>query len=442
MKRFVAGAHASSEAFRRFRLAAFSRRAIENAPALAAAIAACVLFAVSFYVLQRWLEHHRSDVLLYWRYARLMRAGRLPYHFAYVYPPASLPVLLLPAFLPWGYATSFAVVMGVCGAGCIAAAAGALRTVGASRTRTSLALLFIGISPLVLGSLFLQRFDLWPTLLAVAAIAAILRERSLLAGGLLGLGFAAKLWPVVLLPLAAVHLWRSAGRRAAFRAMAAFLVVSAACFLPFAFLAPHGLEASLRFQLVRPLQVESFGAALLMAARHLGVISELVTVSRQKAQSLQGAGTGVAANFSTAVEVAAVVGVWIAFARRRSADRDALLLAGATSVAALVAFDKVLSPQYLIWLVPAVALVRGTRGLVAGVLLLAALGLTQAWFPWNYLSLAFHYASPWSWLLLIRDTVLVALVAALAWPARLDDVQLTEAEVGVEAPGPYPVQAE
>jgi uncharacterized membrane protein len=145
------------------------------------------------------------------------------------------------------HATSFAVMMGVCGAGCIAAAAVALRTVGASSTRTTLALLLIGVWPLVLGSLFLQRFDLWPTLLAVTAIVALLREQPLPAGGMLGLGFAAKLWPAVLLPLAAAHLWRRCGRGAALRAIAAFFVVSTACFVPFAFLAPHGLEASLRF---------------------------------------------------------------------------------------------------------------------------------------------------------------------------------------------------
>jgi hypothetical protein len=408
---------------------------------LAAAFGSCVLFAVSFYVVQRWLEHPVSDVLLYQHYAGLVRAGRLPYHFAYVYPPGSLPILLVPAYLPWSYATSFAVVMGVCGAGCIAAAAAALHTVGASGMRTSLAWVLIGISPLVLGSLFVQRFDLWPTLLAMAAIVALLRERSLLAGGLLGLGFAAKLWPAVLLPLAAVYLWRRRGRAVALRAVVAFVVVSAACFLPFAILAPHGLEASLRFQLDRPLQVESMGAALLMAARHLGVTSALVTVTRQKAQLLRGAGTGLVANISAVVEVAAVLGVWIVFARRKSAERDALLLAAATSVAALVAFGKVLSPQYLIWLVPTVALVRGRRGLAGCVLLLIALGLTQTWFPWNYPSLAFHYASPWSWLLLTRNTVLVALVAALAWPARSEDEQFSDAEAAPKRPEPYPSYA-
>jgi uncharacterized membrane protein len=388
-----------------------------DVPTWAAALASCVLLAVSFFVLQ-WLEHgHVGDVHHYVHYARLVRHGALPYRdFGYVYPPASLPVILLPAYLPWSYPTAFAVVMGVCGVACVAAAVRALRSVGAGPVRTTGALLLLGVSPLALGEVFNTRFDLWPTLLALAAIVVLLRERSLLAGGLTGLGFAAKLWPGVLLPLAVVYLWRRASRGAALRAVLSFIAVVAACFVPFAILAPHGLAASLKFQVVRPLQVESLGAAVLMALRHLRLTSALVTVSRPTGQSLKGAGTGLAADLSSAFDVAAVVGVWVAFALRRRGDRDSLLLAAAASVSALVAFDKVLSPQYLIWLVPFVALVRGKRGVAAGLLLLVGLGLTQTWFPWNYLRLAFGHDSPWSWLLLARDLVLVGLAAALAWP--------------------------
>jgi hypothetical protein len=153
-----------------------------------------------------------------------------------------------------------------------------------------------------------------------------------------------------------------------------------------------------------------------MALRHLRLTHALVTVSRPTGQWLKGPGTGPAADISTALEFAAVIGVWVAFAVRRRGDRDSLLLAAAAGVSALVAFDKVLSPQYLIWLVPFVALVRGRRGVAAGALLLVALGLTQTWFPWNYLRLALGHDSPWSWLLLARDLVLVALAAILAWP--------------------------
>jgi hypothetical protein len=382
----------------------------------------CVLLAASFYVLQRWLERgYISDVPLYRHYAHLVRAGSVPYRdFDYWYPPASLPVLVLPAYLPWSYPTAFAVLMGVCGAGCVVAAATALRTVGASSLRTVGALLVIGISPLLLGSLFDSRFDFWPTLLALSATVALLRERPLLAGGLIGLGFAAKLWPGVLLPLAAVYLWRRCGRGGALRAMTAFVVVGTACFLPFAVLASRGLERSLRFQLERPLQVESLGAAALMAARRLGLTTKLITVNGagHTGQFLKGAGTGLAANFSTAFAIGAVAGIGLAFVRGRRVDHNKLIAAVAATLAALVAFDKVLSPQYLIWLVPFVALVRGRRGLAAGALLLVALGLTHMWFPWDYLPLAFEHAAPWVWYLVVRDLALVVLAFVLAWPER------------------------
>jgi hypothetical protein len=160
----------------------------------AAAAVAAVLLGISFYVLICWLEQGQlSDVPVYVHYAGLVRGGAVPYRdFPFEYPPAALPALLLPAYLPWSYATSFAVLMGVCGAACIVAAALALRTVEASTERIWAALLLIGVSPVVLGSLFDTRFDLWPTLLAVGALVAIVRERPVVSGALLGLGFAAK----------------------------------------------------------------------------------------------------------------------------------------------------------------------------------------------------------------------------------------------------------
>jgi hypothetical protein len=376
---------------------------------------AAALLGFSFYALQRWLEQGQlSDVGIYRHYAALVRGGALPYRdFRLEYPPAALPVFLVPAYMSWSYATSFAALMGVCGAGCLAAAASALRSVGAGAARTWAGLLAIGVSPLVLGSLFDTRFDLWPTLLAVGAVAAIVRERALTSGVLLGLGFAAKLWPGVLLPIAVAHVWRRRGRASGIAVGVAFVVAAGACFLPFALLAPDGLHAMFSDQLGRPLQVESLGSAVLMAAQHLGM-RPLQTVTSHRAQALSGRGAGLAADLSTALEVAAVVAVWVAFARRRTARGETALVAAAATVTALVAFDKVLSPQYLIWLIPLVALVRGWRGTAGGALLLVALGLTAAWFPWHYWQLALDHASPWSWYLLARDLVLVALAAVLA----------------------------
>ena len=71
----------------------------------------------------------------------------------------------------------------------------------------------------------------------------------------LGLGFAAKLWPAVLLPIGLAYLWRRRGRAGALTHLAAFVAVAAACFLPFVIIAPHGLRAMFADQLGRPLQV-------------------------------------------------------------------------------------------------------------------------------------------------------------------------------------------
>jgi hypothetical protein len=382
---------------------------------------AAVLFGVSFYVLITWLEQGRlSDVGLYLHYARLVRGGAVPYRdFAFEYPPVALPPMLLAEYMSWSYATSFAVLMGLCGAGCIFAAASALRTVGAGLARTWAALLAVGISPLVLGSLFDTRFDLWPTLLAITALATLVRDRPIASGALLGLAFSAKLWPAVLVPIAVVHLWRRRGRDGALAHVVAFVVAAAVCFLPFAVLAPHGLEAMFSDQLDRPLQVESLGAAVLMAAEHLG-LHPLATIDSHGAQALSGHGAGLAADLSTVFEVVAALAVWIFFWRRRSTDGEATLIAAAAVLAAVVAFDRVLSPQYLIWLVPFIVLVRGARGVLAVGLLLLALGLTQTWFPSHYWSLATDHAAPWSWYLLARDLALVALAAVLVLSVARD----------------------
>jgi hypothetical protein len=86
-------------------------------------------------------------------------------------------------------------------------------------------------------------------------------------------------------------------------------------------------------------------------------------------------------------------------------------------VCAFIAFGKVLSPQFLLWLIPIVPLVRGRRGCAATALLTAALVLTQVWFPrryWDYVY-AFHNAGA----VLARNVALVALLAVLVWPERV-----------------------
>ncbi|HTO25088.1 MAG TPA: glycosyltransferase 87 family protein [Gaiellaceae bacterium] len=384
-------------------------------------VVAAALLAGSFVLVHHagWYAHRAlTDVGGYHRDEHAIAAGQVPYRdFPLEYPPAALVAFLAPAALPWSYGTSFAVVMFLSGVACLVAAALVLDAVDAEPGRVWFALGFVAIAPLALGALFDTRFDLWPAALAVGALAAVLRRRAGVGGVLLGLGFAAKLWPVVLAPLLLAYAWRRWGRHAAFVGSVSFAATVVVCFAPFAVLAPGGVWHSLTAQLRRPLQVESLGAATLMALHHAGGVT-LRTVTTHGSQNLAGSTADAVGTISTVLVLVLVASVWIGFGRRREPSGDALILACAAAVAVCVAFSKVFSPQFLIWLVPLVPLVRGRRGLVASVLLGAALLLTQTWFSHHYWALALDYATPWSWLLLARDLAVVALVVTLAWPGR------------------------
>jgi hypothetical protein len=97
------------------------------------------------------------------------------------------------------------------------------------------------------------------------------------------------------------------------------------------------------------------------------------------------------------------------------------VLQGIAQVAAVVAFvalSKVLSPQFLVWLVLLVPLVVGARGRASLWLMAAACAVTAVWFPARYWELVKEFDQLASWLVLVRGVLLLVLLAVLMWPAR------------------------
>jgi uncharacterized membrane protein len=255
----------------------------------------------------------------------------------------------------------------------------------------------------LVGSLVLSRFDLWPALLLAVALFALLEDRHAVGWAFLGAAATAKLWPLVVCPPALA--WSAARGRA--RAVWAGLAVVAAVVLPFFVLAPHGLWSSLHRQAARPLQVESLAASVLAVFGHPAVVTSY--------GSQNVAGHGATAAVAVAAQILVLVLVWVEFALGPP-TRDRFVRSVAAGVVAFVAFGKVLSPQFLLWLIPLVPLVRGRRGTAAVALLTIACVLTQVWFPTRY----FDYADTFrlSGVVLARNLVLVALFAVLAWPSE------------------------
>ena len=218
------------------------------------------------------------DVPLYQSFGDRMAGGAVPYRdFRVEYPPGSLPAFLLPSLVApdgdpvyepelndaaRGYARAFAGLMTVLlGATVIATALslGALRvTVG----HAAAALGLVGATPLLLGELALTRFDALPVALTAVCVAALLHGRSRLAAVALGLAVAAKLYPLLLVPLVVIYVHRRSGRREAALAAAITAATCAAVVLPFLALAPGEAWFSIRAQLTRGVQVESVAGNL------------------------------------------------------------------------------------------------------------------------------------------------------------------------------------
>jgi hypothetical protein len=408
-------------------MAASTQSPASDRSVTAAAFAAIALFVVSWTVLHVGFYKNKQiiDTPVYQHYGNLIADGKVPYRdFDVEYPPGALPIFALPGLarhghdqqVSAGFRRAFETLMWMCGALALAAMAVVLRQLRRSNVEVWLPLLFAALAPLLLGSVILSRFDLWPTAIVAAALAALVSGRLRIGHVLLGLGVTAKIYPAVFVPLGVAYVWKRAGRREALTCLALALGVVATVFVPFVVLSPGGVWHSISIQLSRPLQVESLGAAFLLVGHHVfgfGLAGE----TSHGSQNVAGTAAGVLAVVTSIVQVAVLLWIWLSFARG-AGTKEALVRSTAAALCAFIALGKVLSPQFLIWLIPIVPLVRGRRGLWASALLAAALALTQLWFPFRYFRLALHFEGGVSWVLFARDLVLVALTALLAFTLR------------------------
>jgi uncharacterized membrane protein len=237
-------------------------------------------------------------------------------------------------------------------------------TVGAAVTASALALtdgrraLWFALAP----SLALEAFVNWDLVavgLAAAGTLAFFRRSDRVAGVLLGLGAAAKLFPALLLVPFAAHRLRE---RQPDRAIAMWWWAAGAWLLtnvPFAIAAPAGWWEFFRFNAARPVDWDSLWsiACRLSLCASVGVVNVL-----------------------TILATAAVAWiVWVA-KRRREPDFPRWQLAFPILIAFLV-LGKVYSPQFTLWLLPWFALAeRDLRRFLAFEAADVAVFLTRLWF--------------------------------------------------------------
>lgn len=323
---------------------------------------------------------NQGDVLLYFRKAEALAAGGMPYRdFAFEYPPLALVSMAVP-YVAWpagnvGFDlyrwlfTAWQAILLV-GMAIVAARLADLlaegsaileRASSARRAGTRLVILVLVTAPSLTF-----RFDLLPALLTALAVVAILERRAGWAGVLIGLGALVKLYPLVLVPVV-VAIWLARGDRMGLVAFFAGLGFTVAIvLLPFSVLAGDAAWSFVTYHSARGLQVESVAAGFIL----LGAVLRGQTVPFEFEFGAVHV-AGAAADRFLAVQpvllvlgplVVAAIGYLVArsevaaLGRVRAATVIGLALAVVTM---FIVTNKVVSVQYVVWLLPLAALLAG-----------------------------------------------------------------------------------
>lgn len=299
------------------------------------------------------------------RYMEMSTARGIPYRdFQVEYPPVTY--LLIKALTGPDLGRSI-VAVAVSQFVCDLGIAGLLGWAWGRRAR--LAYLVLGL-PLLAYPFVYVRVDLFTVLAAVAGL-ALVRRRLDVAGGVgLAVAVLAKLWPAVVAPVLIVE------RRV--RGVVALVVtglVGGVAWLAVA--GPGGIRQVLSFRDATGWQVESIP----------GVLWHLQDPSRIKFESgafRTGVMPGWARPGLTLVTAVLVVAAWwLAARRRRDGAGDHVSFAEAPLVAVLVMllFAPILSPQYVVWVLPFAALVAVAGDRLVGGLTFAVSAVTTLTYP-------------------------------------------------------------
>ena len=361
---------------------------------------------------------HLSDLPIYETATRAFLDGGVPYRdVPFEYPPGAALLLTLARLVPLSYSTAFSVLMLVALCATVIGTMATARALGHGPRREVGAGLVVALVPILLGDFVATRFDLVVAALLAWTFWAAVSRRFGWMWALLAAGVVVKLAPIALVPLLAVWHHHHHGSRALVRAGGRAAAGVGATFLPFLVFTPSGVWDLLTYHIDRPLQIESLGGSYLLGLHALADIGLRVETSFGS-QNVAGDGARAIAAISTSFAIVAVIAIalLVAFLLQRPGINPAHTLAAGVAATLTVAIvgAKVLSPQFVVWLVPVTLLVSGRFGRTAFALTVAVLVATQTYFPVRYLELVALEPRPIA-LLVIRNALLVGLVAAV-WP--------------------------
>lgn len=385
--------------------------------------AAVVLQAIVWWLLVHYFKTRRvwygffdlSDIAVYQSYAnRLAQGLHLYTDVPFEYPPLAAPLMALPNWLPpaidywWAFACEMMVFCAIAAVFATATAARLARGYG----RPLVTAIAFALVTLLAGPIVANRFDIAIGFDLAVFVYCMARRWWWPAAALLGLGFALKLTPALLLPLVLVL---AAKPRRMVKVVLAFVVAAVLPFAPPMFRSDQAWLNVFRYHAARPLQIESLSSTPYLLA-HVLVGQQVLIGNSYGSQSLTAPGTETLASVLMVAMPASIGGLYLLVWRRRHYLRRSPSDIGLVAFGLVMTFictNKVFSPQFLMWTFPFVALLASTpltsRRVLSGLLIAAAV-VTQVEFPSRYWDLVALHTTP---ILLVAARNLILLTSAL-----------------------------
>jgi len=383
-----------------------------------------VVALISFALYTDW---HDDTIEIYFDYSTRFLAGEFPYRdFAMEYPPMALIAFTLPHFIStngsltlhqYSYAYLFENVLFSLAISTLLLAS--IRYWHPEKRERIKPLALFTVLIIICAPLIPWRYDLFPALLTFLAMFFIIVNKPALAGVSIGIAVAAKLYPVITIPIFVMYLLLNK-EIFSFKRFIYGGGISILTLLPFFILAPDWMTSFLSYHQLRGFEIESTISGLLLLGKILGIGSVKV-VHNFSSFNISSAHADILINWIPYITITAHLIIYAScfywfrheYKQRSSILPESFVVYILVSIMIFIATNKVFSPQYIIWLIPFVPLIRFRY---ASILVIIAL-FTNLIFPSSF-ALLINF-NPLAILLLnIRNILFIMLIIWILFEHR------------------------
>ncbi len=271
------------------------------------------------------------------------------------------------------------------------------------------------IGLLATGPIISQQYDIFPAIITLLAIYSFWLGKHKTSWALLALGTMTKLYPAVIAPVFLIYYLRNRQYRHIWSGIVTFAVTALVITLPFLIINSDSIGGLITYHSQRGIQIESTYSTFLLAADKFGLATAVVGFNFGSWNLFGNLPKAIAGLSPYLMVLCLLLAYRLIYSRTRAGPVEiahlgtySLLLVTITLIT-----GKVLSPQYIVWLIPLMPLLFGRWRQVAWAVFVAIGVMTYYIFPIRYSGLLALKPVPVV-VLLVRNLELVSLSTVLA----------------------------